>query len=115
MKNIRINLTQHIATAKQSCLEPENKILVQSLLTFESLPSKDEIKDRATALACIAKEVGATQAMIGGAPYLMSALERELHRFGITPVYAFSQRVCMEDPKTGVKNSVFKHLGFIEV
>lgn len=110
----RINLTQHLATAEQECLEPENKSLVQSLLTFETLPSMDEINDRATALAIIAKQAHADQAMIGGAPFLMSSLETALHRFGITPVYAFSQRVCVEDSVTGTKTSIFKHLGFVE-
>ena len=110
----RINLTQHMALPEQQCVEPKDKESVQKLLTFEVLPTKKEINDRALSLAIIAKEEGAQQAMIGGAPYLMSALETELRRFGVAPVYAFSRRVCEEDPATGIKKSVFKHVGFIE-
>ena len=57
--------------------------------------------------------------MIGGAPYLMSALERALKQRGVKPLYAFSLRVSEDvlDESTGEvkKTLVFKHLGFLEV
>lgn len=111
----RINLTQHDGKPEQGCFEPENKEQVKELLTFEALPTKAEIRDRAVSLAIIAKESGAEEAMIGGAPYLMADLETELRRFGVTPVYAFSRREAIEDPNTGEKISVFKHIGFIKI
>jgi len=54
--------------------------------------------------------------MVGGAPFLMATLERELRRFGITPLYAFSRRDVIETTEGGVtvKTSLFRHLGFIE-
>jgi len=55
--------------------------------------------------------------MIGGAPYLMSSLEKELRRWGLVPVYAFSKRECVEEQKEDgsvVKRTVFKFEGFIE-
>lgn len=111
----RINLTQHDGKPEQGCFEPENKEQVKELLTFEALPTKAEIRDRAVSLAIIAKESGAEEAMIGGAPYLMNYLETELRRFGVTPVYAFSRREVIEDTETGIKTSIFKHIGFIRV
>ena len=56
--------------------------------------------------------------MIGGAPYLMGALEVALKKVGIQPVYSFSERVSKEvvlEDGTTQKTSVFCHKGFIEV
>ena len=53
-------------------------------------------------------------AMIGGAPYLLGPLAKMLiDDFKAVPLYAFTQRVSVEDPTTGVKTSVFKHMGFV--
>lgn len=114
-----INLTQHLATQEQASsgvIEPEEKSAVRSALTFGSLPTADEIEARAKALAEIAADSGATAAMIGGAPYLMSALERALTQRGITPVYAFSVRESVETTAPDgavVKTNVFRHVGFV--
>ena len=54
--------------------------------------------------------------MIGGAPYLMAELEKELWHRGIEPVYSFSTRQSVEstDAEGNVtKTSVFKHIGFV--
>jgi len=111
--SMRINLTQHIAGEDQFCTEPKDKKLVQAMLTFNDIPSPQDIIKSARNLAAIASDEGATEAMIGGAPFLMPRLERELRSLGILPLYAFSKREAVEDPKTGVKTSVFKHVGFI--
>jgi len=53
--------------------------------------------------------------MIGGAPYLMGALEEELSYFG-TPLYAFTKRIVEEIKKsdgTVEKKAIFKHEGFV--
>ena len=116
-----LNLTQHSTTAEQSAqgvFEPKNKATVQQLLTFETLPEKEEIRARAEALAKIAEDEGAPSAMVGGAPYLMGALEKALKKRGIQPLYAFSVRESVEETlPTGevVKKNIFKHLGFVEV
>lgn len=116
-----INLTQHIGTAEQAAdgvFEPQNKVTVQQLLTFETIPEREEIRARAEALAEIAEGEGATSAMIGGAPYLMGALECALKRRSIQPLYAFSVRESVEETlPTGevIKKNVFRHLGFVEV
>lgn len=120
MKRI-INLTQHGSTADQSAqgvFEPREKANVQQLLTFETLPSREEIRARAESLAEIAEEEGVSSAMIGGAPYLMGALENALKGRGIQPLYAFSVRESIEETlPTGevIKKNVFRHLGFVEV
>ena len=116
-----INLTQHAATAEQAVagvIEPANKKLVQDLLTFDTLPDIEEIYEAAAMLAVAAGESGCKTAMIGGAPFLMSALERALIDADIKPVYAFSVRESVEKPDGNggvLKTAVFKHVGFVEV
>jgi len=114
-----LNLTQHPATPEQvsaGVFEPQDKSEVQRLLTFDDLPSSEEVWDRARKLAQIARREGATSAMIGGAPYLMAPLEEELVQGGssVAPLYAFSVRKSVEKVVDGqtVKASVFVHIGF---
>lgn len=116
-----INLTQHDATPEQieaGVFEPKNKEAVRKLLTFDTIATKQEIEERAAKLANLAYLEGAEAAMIGGAPYLMSALERALKAKGIKPLYAFSVRRSIETKNpdgTVTKSTIFKHEGFIEV
>jgi hypothetical protein len=120
-----INLTQHDASPAQQDagvydLEDGLATYVRDKLTFDALPSEGDILSAAMEIAAIAgmvaRDTGATQAMIGGMPALMAPLERALSALGITPVYAFSRReseeVAQEDGTTR-KVSVFRHLGFI--
>ncbi len=111
-----INLTQHVGTPEQGVTEPPNKLEVQDLLTFGDLPSAREIYARASALASIALNTGADSAMIGGAPYLMSALESALMDVGVQPLYAFSVRESIEqtDPDGSTRKvAVFRHKGWV--
>ena len=118
-----INLTQHPATAEQQAagvvdFAPEIKAQVQALLTFDTLPTSSAIHASAKKLAGIAAGCGFTRAMIGGAPFLMSALEAELNRSDVTPLYAFSVRDSVEQPQpdgTVRKLNIFRHLGFVSV
>ena len=116
-----VNLTQHDASVEQKeggVFEPHQKEKVKSCLTFSSLPDREEIQKRALRLAQIAESEKVDSAMIGGAPYLMSALEEALIKKGINPLYAFSKRESIEKtlPDGGVeKTQVFRHLGFVEV
>lgn len=115
-----LNLTQHAATTEQvdaGVVEPENKTAVQAALTFDAIPSADEMRQRAEFLAAIAKDSGCNKAMIGGAPFFMAPMERALLATGITPVYAFSVRDSREeaDGNGGVRKvNVFRHVGFVE-
>ena len=55
--------------------------------------------------------------MIGGAPWFMSSLEKELEAKGFKPVYAFSERVSVEQKQEDgsvKKINIFRHAGFIE-
>lgn len=116
-----LNLTQHQATPEQvaaGVLEPENKAAIQAAITFDTLPTCQEIENRATLVAAIAKGSSCSKAMIGGAPFFMSALERQLLKVGVTPLYAFSERVSIEESLpdgTVKKTNIFKHVGFVEV
>ena len=120
-----LNLTQHSATPEQIAqgvgdLNPHHGEIQQlkSLLTFESLPTAEEVYERAYAIAALAQSYFVDVAMIGGAPYLMGALERALNKVGIKPVYAFSERVSEEQVQEDGsvhKVNVFKHIGFVEV
>ena len=116
-----LNLTQHMATQEQydaGVLEPENKVRVKDLLTFDTIPSILEMEERAEQLAYEAMVSKCTNAMIGGAPFFMSNLEYALINKGIKPLYAFSTRVSEEhftEDGNVVKVNVFKHTGFVEV
>ena len=120
-----LNLTQHPATTEQ--IEAGVVDLPDSVrpaligwLTFSQLPSREEIEDRAEALALLADsllpEEGDPAAMIGGAPYLMAPLEAALRNQRIRPLYAFSRRESIEQvlpDGTVRKTSIFRHAGFI--
>lgn len=123
-----LNLTQHAATSEQVAagvvdLDADRKAYVSELLTFVGLPTMAEVLDRAQTLAAFAHVVGEDMAaegeevcaMIGGAPFLMAALEAELKSSGIKPCYAFSERVSEEKEVDGkvIKTNVFKHVGFV--
>ena len=118
-----LNLTQHNATEDQINegvveLQAEIKQVLKGLLDFSEMPTRVEIMDRAASIAKIANRHGAKHAMIGGAPFLMGALESALKDYGITPVYAFSQRISVEktqDDGSVIKTAIFKHIGFVEV
>jgi hypothetical protein len=126
-----INMTQHPATAEQEAegvIEPQDvvqqnvvpatKEQVQNLLTFNTLPTSEELFYRATELAQIAMYSGCEAAMIGGAPFFMSELENALRKVGVKPVYAFSIRDSIEQPdgNGGVRKvNVFRHAGWVEV
>lgn len=133
------NLTQHPATAEQvaqGVYEPDAKTKqrIQALLTFDTLPDTATIAERAQALADIVRDTDmsgasdddlnigcgewAITAMIGGAPYLMSALEEALRDIGVRSVYAFSVRESVEQtqPDGSVRKiNVFRHVGFVRV
>jgi len=112
-----VNLTPHPANAEQEAagvfdLGGEEVYTLKALLTFGVLPTTEAIEQTADQIAALAVGTGASIALIGGAPYLMSALERALKACGIRPVYAFTERVSTEED--GVKTSTFRHVGFIE-
>ena len=127
------NLTQHSVSDDQS----KDGVIRHSihhreiceLLTFHEIPTQLEIAERASKIADLALSVLQNlrdrkhkpdlkgYAMIGGAPFLMPALEQELRIRDIQPLYAFSERCSIEEVSSSgetVKKSVFKHLGFVK-
>lgn len=111
-----INLTQHAATSEQLAagvtdLAEEHRATLVRLLTFEALPGLSEIEARASDIAEMAALLASdaatdalsddeanaagdpvdVAAMIGGAPFLMPALELALRARGIAPLYARSR------------------------
>ena len=118
-----INLTQHKATPEQIVagvvdLEEEQRAELKVLLTFDELPSRYDIQDNADNIANIAIHSfpDMKKAMIGGAPFLMGALVKELIEYDIIPLYAFSKReIILETAADGsvTKTAVFRHLGFV--
>lgn len=113
-----LNLTQHTATPEQSdagVVTAPFADRLPSLLTFAGIPSPLEIRQRAEVVASLAAETGEKCAMIGGAPFFMGPLEVALHAVGIRAVFAFSDRVSIEDtqPDGSVRKiNVFRHIGF---
>lgn len=123
-----LNLTQHPATPEQVeagvvDLPDWMRQALTDWLIFDQLPTREEIEYRAEQVALLAdtflpEEAGNPAAMIGGAPYLMSALETALRTKRIRPLYAFSKRESIEQTLpdgTVRKTSIFRHAGFIEV
>lgn len=120
-----VNLTQHNATNDQidagvfNVDYDHNELdYLRSLLTFDSIPTIEDMQQRADEIAKIALRTNAKKAMIGGAPFFMGYLETALKSVGIQPLYAFSQRVSVEttaEDGTVTKQNVFKHMGFVEV
>jgi hypothetical protein len=116
-----LNLTQHVATPDQlevGVIEPspEVKQEIQRLLTFNDPPCRASLDARAENLAHVAKVSGLKQAMIGGAPFLMGYLERELIRVKVQALYSFSKREVTETVTTDgkvEKKAVFKHAGWV--
>jgi len=98
------NLTQHTPTAEQiaaGVIEPdkETKREIIELMTFEDLPTQGEMERRAKGLAFLTSWRSAEKrALIGGAPFFMSTLERVLKGSGILPFHAFSVRDSVETP-----------------
>jgi hypothetical protein len=128
--NTIINLTQHTPTADQSAAGVYNLSdpaweAVKDALTFADMPDKEEIRNRAEYIAQLSNMDAEdrdlqrpTHAMIGGAPFLMAALEKALFEAGIIPLYAFSRRESVEQAQadgTVRKVAVFRHIGFVEV
>lgn len=120
-----LNLTQHTATPAQIAagvvdLTGQRLASLKSLLTFEELPTRSDIERAAQAIANMATlcfdHSDQKSAMIGGAPFLMGALESALMDYGITPVYAFSKRESVDEVQVDgsvKKMNVFRHAGFI--
>jgi hypothetical protein len=95
----------------------EDKKTICSLLTFEDVPSKSELENRASELAKFTTKMGCRKAMVGGAPYLMPYLERALKAKDISPIYAFSKRESIDQvqPDGSVRKvAVFRHAGWVE-
>lgn len=130
-----INLTQHVATKDQISsgvfdVSEEYIGWLKEIMTFDEIPDQKELDDRAHDLGLFAamydmiedddscRELYPTHALIGGAPFFMSTLEKHLLVNGIVPLYAFSVReskeITLDDGSVG-KVSVFKHKGFISI
>ena len=117
------NLTQHALTEEQrkdGILELPAALSerVKGLLNFEAMPWQDEVQARAEQLAVLALEVCADGVMLGGAPFLMSALVAQMKQRGIRTFFAFSQRRSREVQIAGntvEKRSIFCYEGLIEV
>ncbi len=120
-----LNLTQHPASGEQIAagvtdLPSDRRATLIALLTFDDLPTAEEIADAAEEIALLADdhlpENGDPAAMIGGAPWLMAPLETALRRHLIRPIYAFSRRESVEQIQTDGsvrKVNVFRHAGFV--
>lgn len=117
------NLTQHSLTPEQiannECFRIEATAgdIVSDRLTFNTIPSEEEMTERAVELARLASQHAAEGAIIGGAGYFMPYLEKELFRLSIVPMYSFSKRESVEKKNADgsvIKTSVFKHVGWVK-
>lgn len=115
-----LNLTQHNASPEEEfagVCEPSNKRLVQTLLTFTELPSRELLFERAQILAELAVDNEATHAMIDGAPYFMVHLARALNDYGVRPIFSFTKRETEEARAPDgaiIARVVYNHHGWID-
>ena len=130
-----LNLTQHQSTPEQGVVDlPKTELDVATsiglrpdqfgfykdigdVLTFRTPPTEGQMWSRAVLLAAVAAKHGADAAMIGGAPFFMSVLEKALAQRGIQPLYAFSVRESVEAVQPDgsvVKTNVFRHVDFVK-
>lgn len=128
-----LNLTKDLATQQQKDsgvvdLPGHVREDLIELLDFDEPPTREEIEARAHDIAelacynCLAGDDGddpmPSKALIGGEPYLMSTLERELFSRRIQPVYAFKKCVTVEEaslPEGWTSlNLLYQHVGFVE-
>lgn len=121
-----LNLTQHKATPEQVAAGvvdlPDNlRRTLKEHLTFNDLPSEEDISEAAKRIAYLAaqyadhnvkKDIHAV--MIGGAPFLMFPLINCLLEECFEVFFAFSRREVTEEPGFVKKTSVFRHLGFVK-
>lgn len=116
-----LNLTQHAATPDQKAvgvvdMTEDQKALLSEFLTFDKLPSREEVLKRAELIAQMCLSQDFPSAMIGGAPYLMDPLTEQLKSIGVKVLFAFSVRESIETITDGIvkKTAIFKHAGFVE-
>lgn len=91
-----LNLTHNVATQEQKEqgvveLSTQDKALLINLISFDELPTKKELFNRASQVVELAVKYNATHAILGGAPYFMSYLESALAIDAGISVYAFSK------------------------
>lgn len=124
-----LNITQHKATPEQIAqgvvdVPEKYREELAHLLTFWELPTTPVIHQRAMKIAAFAEMIleshfpGCSSVMIGGAPFLMTALEVALEDLDIQPLYAFSKRESIEqiqEDGSVRKVNVFRHVGFVDV
>lgn len=102
---------------EQGVVEPQNKEAIEKLLTFEVLPTRQLLWERAEMLTAIAVNEGWECVLVGCAPFFVSELERALERKKIKAVYSFSPRKSEEKmmPDGTIKKvGYFVHQGFID-
>lgn len=94
-----LNCTNHVSTSiqrKLGVIEPEDKKIIQSLITFNSVEELETMEDRANELLAIIKKSGCNTVMIAGAPFFMGYLEEYLLSNGINVAFAFNKRDVVE-------------------
>ncbi len=87
--------------------EIKNWRLVTALQTFEEPPSPELLRERAVALASIAKALGASAVFLCSprSPYILGFLEEECKRMGMKVYYPFFKK---ENGKSVIKGLVEK-------
>ena len=64
-----INLTQHVSTEtqqEQGVIEPKDKEYVKNLITFEEIPTLQDLRNRANLLVEVCREMNVRFALIAG-------------------------------------------------
>lgn len=94
-----------------------DRVELLAQLTFHKNPSLDELENRADTVADMAKKVcdqlGYTQVLVGGAPYLAPMLVHSLIERGLEPVFLFLEREFSAVTNKGTAKYEYVPTGFV--
>lgn len=110
-----INMTGKTATPEQleaGVIEPTEaeQAEIRRLLSFDSLPYAEDLRDRALIISRIARNYECGYAMIDGPAFLIPDLEYAMFEEWRVPVYPFYVRTTLSED---VSKDKFTHTGFV--
>lgn len=114
------NLTQFEATENQKedgIVDVDNAEYIKEMLTFIEFPTPDIMFKKATNIANYAKNLGASEVLIGGPQYFMPYLTRALKSNNIKCYYSYAPKIefYKVNADGSKKHEVsFEYLGMVE-
>lgn len=116
--NTFFNCTSHPLSGEQRAALKDSEVLSltpENQKKFSQVPAKTKL-DLSVYTKSIQRQLATlpnrSRVLVQGESTVTHFLVEMCFRLGLTPIAAVTRREAVEDPKTGVKTSVFKHLGW---